>query len=377
MLPVLSREFLWTDLKTMDEFFKLDPVNEDFFEIFATLRKEPFGVQMDAVKIFNEVYYQVTRMAFEWSLFDDIPKYINDIKANIGWKYSAELVMTMAYFFSIAVDRRNPPINRYSLGSIKEIFSKCPYWEPFNKLSTSLFRKKRFINYSFPPRPNDIKDLQGKYFRWSVITQKYDLSCIEHVINLWSDVKDQREIALMIRASMSRVLGVNYQKTDIKQISRFIDRYLHEETKYEDSISNKIRIKLQATLNKNMLKRISELEAENTRLNTLLDKKKKTTGKDRKFTLLQIVDYCKGCFEWNDVKSIVAMLNKMLRSNATYEDSELVDSIESEFLKRQYGNTYINEQNIIPSVGNYKPQITTQNMNLALPSEELEDENLD
>jgi hypothetical protein len=28
MIPDLPREFLWTELNSMDEFFKLDPVND-------------------------------------------------------------------------------------------------------------------------------------------------------------------------------------------------------------------------------------------------------------------------------------------------------------------------------------------------------------
>ena len=41
MIPKLPKEFLWTDLDTMDEFFKLDPVNEDFYETFMIMREEP------------------------------------------------------------------------------------------------------------------------------------------------------------------------------------------------------------------------------------------------------------------------------------------------------------------------------------------------
>ena len=82
MLPLLPRQMLWTDLKMMDEFFELDPLNESFYEVFVTLREEPFDVQTDGVKVFNEVYYQVTRMVYEHPLPIDLPKYINEIKAN-------------------------------------------------------------------------------------------------------------------------------------------------------------------------------------------------------------------------------------------------------------------------------------------------------
>lgn len=341
MLPILPRQMLWTELKTMDEFFRLDPVNEDFFEVFSKLREEPFGVQLDAVKVFNEVYYQATRMMFEKPLPDDMPKYISDIKANMGWNYSAELVMTMVFFMGLSLDRRVNQINRYSKGTIEEKFAGCPYWEPFKKLSEHLHKEKRYIDYSFPPCPNEIKDLQKNHIRWSVITQKYDLSCIEHVINLWSDINDQKEIALMIKGSMSMILGINHQKTDLKQISRFIDKYLHDETKYEDSIENKLRIRLQTIINEDMRRRIAELETENTHLKTLLEKKK-INGSARKFTLVEIVNYCKGCVVWDDAKSIVAMLNKLLRRIGTDEDSDLVDSIEAEFINRRHGNTFNN-----------------------------------
>ena len=113
--------------------------------------------------------------------------------------------------------------------------------------------------------------------------------------------------------------------------------------------------------NKQLEQRIREQEDLIDRLHVKLEKKKNTTGKDRNFTLVQIVDYCKGCVEWDDVKSIVAMLNKLLRRVATDEDSDLVDSIEEEFINRKYGNTYINNQTNIPNVSNYNAYVDKQN----------------
>ena len=68
MIPFLPREFLWNDFQSMDEFFKLDPINEYFFEVFVKLHEEPFAVQADELKVFNEVYYQVTRIVYEHPL---------------------------------------------------------------------------------------------------------------------------------------------------------------------------------------------------------------------------------------------------------------------------------------------------------------------
>ena len=76
----------------------------------------------------------------------------------------------------------------------------------------------------------------------------------------------------------------------------------------------------------------------------MLDKKNET-GKERRFTLVEIVEYCKRCVEWRNVESIVAMLNKLLRRIATDEDSELIDSIEVEFMNRKYGDTVMGDKN--------------------------------
>ncbi len=81
----------------------------------------------------------------------------------------------------------------------------------------------------------------------------------------------------------------------------------------------------------------------------------------RSFTLKELVDYCKNCVDWNDAKSIVAMLYKFIR-NGTDEEQALVDSIEKEFNNRRFAYTYVNQQTVIPNVGNYQPQIKHQNI---------------
>ena len=100
MPPKLPKEFYWVDLKLMDDFFRLDPVNEAFYETFMSLREEPFGVTLDAVKVFNEVYYTITRYRYENTYITGGFFYPSEIEADLGWKYSVELVMTMSYWIA-------------------------------------------------------------------------------------------------------------------------------------------------------------------------------------------------------------------------------------------------------------------------------------
>ena len=93
----------------------------------------------------------------------------------------------------------------------------------------------------------------------------------------------------------------------------------------------------QCNKDKEAMKSVIEgLEKEITRLLGLLDEKNE---KDLmiKFSLIQIVEYCKQCAFWGDARPIVHMLNKFLRLEGTPEDIDLVDSIEDEFKNRQQG----------------------------------------
>lgn len=344
MLPLLPRIMLWTDKATMDEFFKLEPINEDFYEVFLHLREEPFAVDVDGTKVFNEVYYQVTRIVYEHPMPTDLGKYIADIKANLGWNYSAELVMTMAYFLLSLIDKNERPLNKFFTKSINEKFGGCLYWKPFKHLFERLRKSGRRVKYGFKPKPCEPKDLQSLYVDWRKITNQFNLSSLDHVVHLWND-KYRIEIAKLLADSLidgyankeeriqARSYLYNYREMNLFEGEQdslsCAEPYISpEEQKLLD------RIEVLENEKKAQQSRIVELEAENTRLNTLLEKKKNTTGKGRRFTLVQIVDYCKGCVTWEDAKSIVAMLNKLLRRIATEEDSDLVDSIETEFINR-------------------------------------------
>lgn len=362
MTPILPRQLLWTDKQSMDEFFELDPVNEEFYGVFSQLRNEPFAVNTDGVKVFNEVYYQVTRMVYEHPMPTDLPKYITDIKANLGWNYSSELVMSMAYFLIALIDRRERPLNKFFTKAVNQRFFGCLYWKPFKHRFEALKKMKMHVSYNFKPNPYPVASLTEYYYRWDIITNCYDLSSIEKVLDLWNDYLDKSAVANDIFTSLTTTIKENNVKVDYEQVKWFLSHYTEDGSKiytpfcvaesYDDYYEQSERIMQLEKEKLTLQKHIDELQAENERLNTLLEKKKRTTGKDRRFTLPQIVNYCKGCVQWEDVKQIVAMLNKLLRRNATEEDEKLVDSIETEFINRRYGNTFNNA-----TVTMHNPQI--------------------
>ena len=349
MLPILPREMLWTDKKTMDEFFELDHINEEFFEVFVMLHEEPFAVTANEVKVFNEVYYQLTRMVYEHPLPSDLDKYIADIKSNLGWNYSAELVISMAYFLLALIDKQVRPLNKFFTKAINERFFGCLYWKPFKHRFESLKKENRKLAYNFQPCPRDVWYFQDKYVDWKTITRGFDLGCLDDVINLWSDVEDKQEVAWLINDTSS---FTSLSETEYNRMLRFLHIYMisdgsSSDNKWIDSFTHedlqslKVRINEMNSEKAVLQERIKGLETENEKLKALLEKKKRN-GKARRFTLVEIVDYCKSRVEWNDAKDIVAMLNRLLLKTGTREDSVLVDGIEEEFRKRRYGPVTMN-----------------------------------
>ena len=282
MVPNLPRVFLWSELVSIDEFFRLDSINEDFYGVFMTLRQAPFNIQADAVKVFNEVYYQVTRMCFEYPMPTDLDKYIADIKANLGWNYSAELVMTMAYHIISLIEKKERPFNKFFTNAINEKYVSCKFWEPFEQMSISLKENNKTINYPFIPQPVSIAELGDIYFDWAEITHNYDLSCIEHIINLWA-YKDEKSIAAeLILEGLRSVPLPKKRKIDIAQIKRFLDSYMEDPEDWPQMVSEDVefyygnQIKQLESEKEGLEKIIRTLESENKRLQSFKQKTKIT-----------------------------------------------------------------------------------------------------
>lgn len=349
MLPILPRQMLWTELKTMDEFFRLDPVNEEFFEVFVSLHDEFFSVSRDAEKVFNEVYYQLTRMVFEHPMPNDLDKYASEIKSDLGWSYSATLVMSMAYFLYDICNLDSHSLNKHFLKSIKDAYGGPMYWIPFMKRADRLKRKGIKLEYSFHPQPYPANEFTTLYVNWSEITDNFQLSSIEHVLNLWSDVEDKEVVANMIMDSMSCSVIYHPQGIECEQVRRFLNNYLdnwkgaHNAwiAHQADMFSQMEDRQLFEQEKKALLGRITEQDAEIVRLKTLLSNKK-NEGKERRLTLVQIVNYCKNeCIDYNSAQPIENMLLKLLWNEGTTEDYELIKSIYDEFRNKVYGNIQI------------------------------------
>lgn len=340
---------LWRELPTMDFFFTLDPINEFLYETFISLSEKPFSLKADAVKVFNEVYYQVTRMVYEHPMPSDLQFYVSDVKGNLGWNYSAELVMSMAYQIISLMEQKTRPLNKFFTKAISATYGGSIYWRPFKRCFVVLKKKKVTTIHDFLPRPIMADELRAMFVRWSIITNNYDLGAIEHVLNLWSTMADKRIVAEMIKESAANL--VDDEKMD--QLLRFFSQCVlpepfEDEEEYDrcmEPLSTVIQYEDEIAQlrkeNNDLKSRIAELELDNERLASMKNGKRAAEG-EKQFSLTLLVEYCKNRVRWEDVKDIVAMLNFLMRGECTKEQSAMVDGVEEEFKKRIMGNQYIN-----------------------------------
>ena len=192
--PKVPRKMLWTDLTTMDEFFKLDPVNEYFFEYYASLREGKLNVTLDAVRVFNEVYYQATRLIYD--THDDpfgflIAEYQYDIKANLGWKFSDELVLTMIYWLLKSSAHESAVYKFYAAEFIKKVCSYCSFWMFFSNCSGKIREDGLTLSYDFRPKPANPDELRKDYILWGDFTNDYHPKVVRRIIEFWDDDDDR------------------------------------------------------------------------------------------------------------------------------------------------------------------------------------------
>lgn len=351
---------LWTDFKTIDKFYNIEPLNTHFHEVLKTIQISPFEEKKDDTKIFNEVYYQMTRMAYERAMPADLKNYVVDIRGNIGLSYGVELVMSMLYFMMSLVDKNSRLFNSFLLITIKEWYRKSSYWKPFNTLYKKLNKEKKIIKYDFAPHPISSKELAKDYVSWQELTNNYNGGTVLEIINLWENQDDKEALANMILASVN-FKTPKQQNLYLDQVNSFLKEHVFDRGNQSNE-GSELEIRLKELDSKVFLlesektalqNKVNEQDAENKRIKTLLDKKKQD-GAARKFTLVEMVDYCKKSLTSEEAKEILIMLNKLLRNVGTNEDYDLLDKTENELKNKKYGDTVSGNKT---SVGDYSSMV--------------------
>ena len=122
---------LWTDKTTINEFLKDNPLNQELYKTFVKLKGDSSFITLSAEQVFNEVYYQLSRMVYEKMHKDDIVEYMEDIRIHLHWSYAADLILSMAYVVASLTQVTTLSLNQYQLKVIKDQCWFGLFWHPF------------------------------------------------------------------------------------------------------------------------------------------------------------------------------------------------------------------------------------------------------
>ncbi len=197
MKPKLPRMMIWTDKTSMEEFL-CEPINERLYGFYLELRGEQwhFGPDNSAVLLFNEIYYQLTRVEYEDNLDFNLDEYTKDIEAKTGREHSIIFVYKMFFAF-LLLRGNNSNVARLFQEYVFIRFNKT--WdERTNRALGFIINGGEKYTVELRPIPCRVKELKVEILQWDEITNNFNQSSIKEVLNLWSSKEEKITVLHLI-----------------------------------------------------------------------------------------------------------------------------------------------------------------------------------
>ena len=249
MKPNLPRQLLWTEVRTMDEFMNDDYTNQDLYYIVNKLPPELLPKGSDIVKLFNEMYYMMTRLNYEEPKAGKYEEYQKCIIEDMKWKGYTDLVFIMMYTYFRIRDLQPKPAVVAFMKCMKSNFWWSYYWPHFINFTSSILRYPPSKFDPKVPHPVPAKELIGVKLDFEKITCSHNFEAIQEIVNLWTDEDSRKIIAKILLDDVSKYSSSFI--TNLDDIKNWLDTIIDDDNK-------KQVIELQ--------KRIESLTAENEEL---------------------------------------------------------------------------------------------------------------
>jgi hypothetical protein len=347
MKPKLPRILLWQDLDIPE--MKSEPLFEELCEIYKDIINHRHELEPSMRLVFNELYYQSTRLIYENDPDPDLGMLELDVIANVGSVRIAEIVFRLIFCLFTARKDNSKNIVKFSL----KIFS---YFgmnsEPNGKFSKFINKHQKGVKYyiALTPRPIkvDLLGYQGLY--WDKITDNFNIRAIEQIANLWTEEDKVAVIDIIEKAYESYIVYGNLKKSsedhdDFQSLSSLIKKNFHElkgrvgeldsvaisskqVAKHKNTLSEQLKEKDKEI---EMLKKTnSELRSRIEQLRSNINEGQNETKRERSFTFSRIVEYC-NTLPRDERRYITWMLSVFLRDdcNITEEEKKILNDLDS------------------------------------------------
>ncbi len=194
----LPRELVYTDRLTLDDFLSENELNKELYKVYLEIKDIPYYFKFDAEKAFNEAYYIATLVMNDPHPELNVREWLWIAKADMGWRYAANLVMSMVYAILYLQAERPEKID-YILKLMEGQDYGEDYFGYFQGLAKS--HKERY-NSDLLPNPQSVDVIKRTLFDWNQITNDYDQETIRKIVELFRSKEEKLKIIDTIEDKM-------------------------------------------------------------------------------------------------------------------------------------------------------------------------------
>ena len=204
MIPNLPRQLLWTDKASMEEFLH-EPINERLYYFYLDLKniRCQFRPDNSALLLFNEIYYQLTKVEYEHDIDLKLDDYTQEIGANTGKEYSIVFVYEMFFAF-LLLRENNSNVAKSFQSRIFHTYNST--WnERTNIALGSIIKEEKKYLVELKPHPCPVDSLESEGIQWDEITNNFNPTSIKEVLNLWSSKEEKITVLHLIEDAYKRI----------------------------------------------------------------------------------------------------------------------------------------------------------------------------
>ena len=198
----MLREKIYCDRKELDDFLLLLPsatLNKSIYDTLLAVREpdpehdRPHRLNVPALQIFNEAYYQCIKLHIDKHPEEDIyNNYFIDARENLGSTIAAEVVFSIVFVLLSSMASRTVKTENFAQIIRERLTPKSAYFGLFVPIAEHFNSIGLAFPLTFIPEPIDVK-LPGK-LNWASITHDYNPQLVAEAVLLAPNEDGQHAI---------------------------------------------------------------------------------------------------------------------------------------------------------------------------------------
>lgn len=194
----LPRQFVYTDRSTLDDFLRSDELNLLLYKVYLEVKDKPYYFKFPAEKAFNEAWYIATLAMNEAHPELDMKEWLWLSKYNMGWRYAADLVMSMAYVI-LYLQKDKPKMVEYVLPLFDNLNLGSEHFPAFKSMAQ---QETRQFSSDLAVHPCLVEEIEAKIpavysafnpgaITWHKFTDDFEQMTVRELVSLFP-TKDQQ-----------------------------------------------------------------------------------------------------------------------------------------------------------------------------------------